>query len=96
MLRGGVPASSKANVNYAVYFSTNSTINKLESDRLAGGRVGVFFPARESKLAHRSSNSCRKGVIGPPGSILRGSLSRRPSIFVPSLPGLGAREGLLD
>src|SRR5882724_6167688 len=44
MLRGGVTASRNANVNYAVYFSTNSTINKLESDRLAGGRVGVFIP----------------------------------------------------
>src|SRR5437763_13820625 len=44
MLRGGLTANPNANVNYAVYFSANSTINKLESDRLVGGRVGVFFP----------------------------------------------------
>jgi hypothetical protein len=44
MLRGGLPVSGKANLNYAVYFSTLSTVNKLESDRTAGGRVGFFFP----------------------------------------------------
>ena len=44
MLRGGLPANNTANLNYAVYFSTLSTINKLDSDRLVGGRVGFFFP----------------------------------------------------
>lgn len=44
MLRGGFAVSSKANLNYATYFSTNSTVNKFEADRLAGGRVGFFFP----------------------------------------------------
>jgi hypothetical protein len=44
MLRGGIPASNKINVNYAVYFSTLSTINKLDSDRLTGARVGFFLP----------------------------------------------------
>jgi hypothetical protein len=44
MLRGGFAVSSKANLNYAVYFSTLSTVNKLESDRTVGGRVGYFFP----------------------------------------------------
>jgi hypothetical protein len=50
MLRGGLRASPNANVNYAVYFSTNSDINKLESDRLAGGRVGVFFPRQRVEI----------------------------------------------
>jgi hypothetical protein len=50
MLRGGLPASPNANVNYAVYFSTNSTINKLESDRLAGGRLGIFFPRQRVEM----------------------------------------------
>jgi len=50
MLRGGLSASPNANVNYAVYFSTNSAINKLESDRLTGGRVGVFFPRQRVEI----------------------------------------------
>jgi hypothetical protein len=50
MLRGGFAANPSANVNYAVYFSTNSTINKLESDRLAGGRVGVFLPRQRVEI----------------------------------------------
>jgi hypothetical protein len=44
MLRGGFSAGSKVNINYATYFSALSTINKLDSDRLAGARVGFFFP----------------------------------------------------
>lgn len=44
MVRGGVALSRQANLNYAVYFSAASTVNKLESDRLAGTRVGLFFP----------------------------------------------------
>jgi hypothetical protein len=44
MLRGGFAVSSKANLNYATYFSANSSVNKFESDRMAGGRVGFFFP----------------------------------------------------
>jgi hypothetical protein len=44
MLRGGFPLSDKVNLNYASYFSTLSTVNKFESDRLTGGRLGFFFP----------------------------------------------------
>jgi hypothetical protein len=44
MVRGGFPLNSKANLNYAAYFSTLSTINWLSSDRLAGGRLGFFLP----------------------------------------------------
>lgn len=44
MLRGGFPVSHKINLNYATYFSTLSTVNKFESNRLAGGRVGFFLP----------------------------------------------------
>ncbi len=50
MLRGGFPASSKANFNYAVYFSTLSTVNKFESDRAVGGRVGFFLPGPRVEL----------------------------------------------
>jgi hypothetical protein len=45
MLRGGFPASAKANLNYAVYVSAISTgHNNLQSDRNVGGRMGVFLP----------------------------------------------------
>src|SRR5215813_12285238 len=44
MLRGGFSLNPKVDLNYATYFSTLSTANKFESDRLAGGRVGLFFP----------------------------------------------------
>lgn len=45
MLRGGFPASPKANLNYAAYVSAVSTgHSNLESDRNVGGRVGVFLP----------------------------------------------------
>jgi hypothetical protein len=45
MLRGGFPASAKANLNYAVYVSAVSTgHNNLQSDRNAGGRIGMFLP----------------------------------------------------
>jgi hypothetical protein len=44
MLRGGFPVSHKINLNYATYFSTLSSINKFESDRLVGGRLGFFLP----------------------------------------------------
>ncbi len=44
MLRGGFSINPKVNLNYATYFSTLSTMNKFESDRTAGGRVGFFLP----------------------------------------------------
>lgn len=44
MLRGGFSLNPKANLNYAAYFSTLTTMNKFESDRTAGGRVGLFLP----------------------------------------------------
>jgi hypothetical protein len=44
MLRGGFSLNPKVNLNYATYFSTLSTMNKFESDRLAGARVGFFLP----------------------------------------------------
>jgi hypothetical protein len=45
MLRGGFPATPRANLNYAVYVSAIGTDhNNLEADRDAGGRVGVFLP----------------------------------------------------
>jgi hypothetical protein len=44
MLRGGFTAVPGFEINYAAYFSTLSTINRLDSDRAAGGRAGIFLP----------------------------------------------------
>jgi len=46
MLRGGFEAHAGLDVNYAAYFSMLSTVNKLGSDRLAGGRFGLFLPGQ--------------------------------------------------
>lgn len=44
MLRGGFDTVHGIEVNYAAYFSANSTVEHMESDRSAGGRVGIFLP----------------------------------------------------
>jgi hypothetical protein len=49
MARGGFKATSKFNINYAVYFSALSTVTlsnvtPLTSDRFVGGRLGIFIP----------------------------------------------------
>jgi hypothetical protein len=45
MLRGGFPASARANLTYAVYVSAVSTVhNNLQSDRNLGGRMSFFLP----------------------------------------------------
>jgi hypothetical protein len=50
MLRGGLPVTGQANLNYAVYLSTLSTVRKLESDRTVGGRLGFFFSGPRIEL----------------------------------------------
>jgi hypothetical protein len=50
MLRGGFSINPMVNLNYATYFSTLSTMNKFESDRLAGGRIGFFLPVLRDTL----------------------------------------------
>lgn len=43
MVRGALISRHSYSLNYAAYFSTLSTVNKLESERGAGGRVGIFL-----------------------------------------------------
>jgi hypothetical protein len=55
MVRGGFQATSAFNVNYAAYFSALSTIasgsaTPLDSDRAAGGRLGIFIPNARLEL----------------------------------------------
>lgn len=44
MMRGSFEATSKVNLNYAFYFSSNNTHHLLATDRSTGGRVGFFLP----------------------------------------------------
>lgn len=44
MTRGTMVSRSNYSLNYIAYFSTLSKISNLESERAAGGRVGIFFP----------------------------------------------------
>ena len=66
MLRGGFSLNPKVNLNYATYFSTLSTMNKFESDRLAGGRVGFFLPGPRIEAGRLLS----KGIAGGAGQRL--------------------------
>ena len=44
MVRGGFDASSTVEINYAAFFSSNSTVQNLQSDRAFGFRSGIFLP----------------------------------------------------
>jgi hypothetical protein len=43
MVRGAAVSQPNWELNYTAYFSANSSVNKFESGRAAGGRAGVFF-----------------------------------------------------
>ena len=48
MLRGGFKATSQFDFNYALYFSELSTLEPVTSDRMFGGRAGIFV--RKARL----------------------------------------------
>jgi hypothetical protein len=50
MVRGGFKANPKFNINYTAYFSALSTVSHLDSDRFAGGRLGIFVPAARLEI----------------------------------------------
>jgi hypothetical protein len=50
MIRGGFQAHPKFNLNYTVYFSALSTVSRLDSDRFAGGRLGIFVPSARLEI----------------------------------------------
>lgn len=50
MLRGGFNVTPQAEFNYAAYFSTLSTIKRLDSDRDAGFRAGLFLPGARLEI----------------------------------------------
>lgn len=60
MLRGPLIAKPGYVVNYEVYFSTLSMLNKLQSQRGTGGRVGIFLPGTRLEVG----SSYRKTLQG--------------------------------
>lgn len=50
MLKGSLMETDAYQVTYVAYFSTLSTINKLESQRSTGGRVSIFFPRQRLEM----------------------------------------------
>ena len=50
MFRGGFAISPKVELNYAAYYSTLITVSPVDSDRSAGGRVGIFLPAQRLEV----------------------------------------------
>ena len=50
MIRGGFKAHPKFNINYAAYFSALSTVSPVNSDRFAGGRIGIFVPSARIEI----------------------------------------------
>lgn len=68
MLRGGFPINAQANLNYAVYFSATSIGNdSVDSERHAGGRIGVFLPGPRLEVGaswQRTLQDERKNAFG--------------------------------
>ncbi|HKV06013.1 MAG TPA: hypothetical protein VJO53_13030 [Candidatus Acidoferrales bacterium] len=50
MIRGGFDLTPRLEVNYATYFSTLSTLRRLESDRAIGTRAGIYLPGPRVEL----------------------------------------------
>jgi hypothetical protein len=63
MARGGWDSGSGYSINYTAYASTLSTVNKLESQRSAGGRFGVFIPRTRMEIGS-SYNKSLQGTRG--------------------------------
>jgi len=68
MLRGGFPVNGLANLNYAVYVSATSIgIDSVDSERHAGGRMGLFFPSPRLEVGgsfQRTLQDVRKNAFG--------------------------------
>jgi len=50
MMRGGFAATSRIEINYAAYFSVNSTAENFQSEREFGFRGGIFLPGPRLEL----------------------------------------------
>jgi hypothetical protein len=68
MLRGGFTVNAHANMNYAAYVSATSIgIESVDSERHAGGRMGLFFPGIRLEVGgsfQRTLQDDRKNAFG--------------------------------
>ena len=68
MFRGGFAVDSRANMNYALYVSATSiTTGSVDSERHAGGRMGLFFPEPRLEIGasfQRALEEDRKNAFG--------------------------------
>jgi len=78
MVRGGVSLDPNVTLNYAVYFSTLSTINHLESERHAGLRAGLFFPHHRLEIGFSEQHLLQDARINRVGSYLEWQPARVP------------------
>lgn len=78
MVRGALISSRRYDVNYSAYFSTLSTISNLQSERGAGGRVGVFFPDLRLEIGTSYNRSLQDQEANSVGNDLSWSPYRIP------------------
>ncbi|HEV2398731.1 MAG TPA: hypothetical protein VGS27_17435 [Candidatus Sulfotelmatobacter sp.] len=68
MFRGGFSVNPNANMNYALYVSATSIgIDSVDSERHAGGRLGVFLPGPRLEVGgsfQRTLQDFRKNAFG--------------------------------
>lgn len=67
MVRGALVSNDKYPVNYSAYFSTLSTVNKFESHRSSGGRLGLFLPETRLEVGasyHKELQGQRGDSVG--------------------------------
>lgn len=87
MLRGGIQLHPKLQLNYATYFSALSSVTPVDSNRFAGGRVGIFLPGPRFEvggsfqhlLQQERSNSFGFHMVWQPPAVpvdLRGEYAR--------------------
>jgi|SRR5579863_543146 len=90
MLRGALISNRRYAVNYTAYFSALSTITKFESERAAGGRIGVFVPGTrlevgasyQRKLQDQRMNSVGSDISWAPYRVpleIKGEWAHSPS-----------------
>jgi hypothetical protein len=78
MLRGGVSLDKRVTLNYALYFSSLSTLDHFESERHAGMRVGLFFPHRRLEIGLSEQHELQDVRINRLGSYLEWQPARVP------------------
>jgi hypothetical protein len=78
MVRGNLISGANYEINYTAYFSTFSSIYKLDSTRAAGGRAGVFFPGARLEIGGSYQRYLQNVHMNCEGAYLSWGPSRVP------------------